>query len=147
MRAVSFNRSVDLRKQIEQWKLRNTQLGYRIVTSFGGGYTYDSKNKYLMLDQLFGTDLGNVTWPVKRNVRLCPAKDANILVMDVEGVSKPSVRDMDFERKAALLSLAVSDIIIFHFFPVDVNNVVRKFMLPFVQVTNGLLRQGAFQSK
>ncbi|KZT40769.1 root hair defective 3 GTP-binding protein [Sistotremastrum suecicum HHB10207 ss-3] len=103
----------DLAQQINSWGLRDAGFGYDIVAVFGS----QSTGKSTLLNRLFGTNFG-VMDEAKRQqttkgIWMCKGSDMNVLVMDVEGADgRERGEDQDFERKAALFSLASSEVMI-----------------------------------
>ncbi|OSD06948.1 root hair defective 3 GTP-binding protein [Trametes coccinea BRFM310] len=102
-----------LTKQIEKWGLHHAGFDYNIVAVFGS----QSTGKSTLLNRLFGTnfDVMDETrrQQTTKGIWMCKAKNANLLVMDVEGTDgRERGEDQDFERKSALFSLASSEVLI-----------------------------------
>ncbi|TDL25999.1 root hair defective 3 GTP-binding protein [Rickenella mellea] len=107
------NFTTDLSSQIEQWGLRDAGFGYNIVAVFGS----QSTGKSTLLNGLFGTNFDVMDETNRRQttkgIWMCRAKGMDVMVMDVEGTDgRERGEDQDFERKAALFSLASSEILI-----------------------------------
>ncbi|KAI0335152.1 root hair defective 3 GTP-binding protein [Cubamyces sp. BRFM 1775] len=102
-----------LTQQIQKWGLQNAGFDYDIVAVFGS----QSTGKSTLLNRLFGTnfDVMDETrrQQTTKGIWMCKAKNANLLVMDVEGTDgRERGEDQDFERKSALFSLASSEVLI-----------------------------------
>ncbi len=86
---------------------------YSLVAVFGS----QSTGKSTLLNALFGCRFGVMDERAReqttRGIWIAKAKEANILVMDVEGTDgRERGEDQDFERKAALFALASSQVLI-----------------------------------
>ncbi|KAL5523821.1 SEY1 [Sanghuangporus baumii] len=107
------NFTKDLAEQMDRWSLRETGFDYNIVSVFGS----QSTGKSTLLNRLFGTNF-DVMDETKRQqttkgIWMCRGKGMNVMVMDVEGTDgRERGEDQDFERKAALFSLASSEVLI-----------------------------------
>ncbi|KAJ3033374.1 Dynamin-like GTPase that mediates homotypic ER fusion [Rhizophlyctis rosea] len=96
-----------------KWNLADRGFDYNVVAVFGS----QSTGKSTLLNRLFGTTF-DVMNEVQRQqttkgIWACKANDANLLVMDVEGTDgRERGENQDFERKSALFSLAISEVLI-----------------------------------
>ena len=78
-----------------------------------------------MLNALFRTDFATMAKQARRQttkgIWVARAKNAKLLVMDVEGTDgRERGEDQDFERKSALFSLAVSDVLVINMWETQV---------------------------
>lgn len=97
----------------EVWRLGDAGFGYNMVAVFGS----QSTGKSTLLNALFGTSFDTMgdsyRQQTTRGLWMSLAKISNTLVMDVEGVDgRERGEDQDFERKSALFSLAVSQVVL-----------------------------------
>ncbi|KAG8980798.1 Dynamin-like GTPase that mediates homotypic ER fusion [Tulasnella sp. JGI-2019a] len=107
------NFTTDLAIFLETWGFLDLGFKYDVVSIFGS----QSTGKSTLLNALFGTTFGVMDGAQRqqttRGIWMSPAKDAPILVMDVEGTdSRERGEDLDFERRAALFSLASTEVLI-----------------------------------
>ncbi|KAJ3118968.1 Dynamin-like GTPase that mediates homotypic ER fusion [Phlyctochytrium bullatum] len=98
----------------KHWKMADRGFDYNVVAVFGS----QSTGKSTLLNRLFGTnfDVMNETTgrqQTTKGIWASKANDANLLVLDVEGTDGGErFEDQDFERKSALFSLAISEVVI-----------------------------------
>lgn len=97
----------------EVWHLGDVGFGYNMVAVFGS----QSTGKSTLLNTLFGTSFDTMgdsyRQQTTRGLWISLAEFSNTLVMDVEGVDgRERGEDQDFERKSALFSLAVSQVVL-----------------------------------
>ncbi|OAV91610.1 hypothetical protein PTTG_09397 [Puccinia triticina 1-1 BBBD Race 1] len=102
-----------LPKSIESWGLLEKGFNYDVVAVFGS----QSTGKSTLLNRVFGTTFDVMNEAERRQttkgIWMCKGKDMDVLVMDVEGADgRERGEDQDFERKAALFSMASSEVII-----------------------------------
>ncbi|KAH9467076.1 hypothetical protein MJO29_000882 [Puccinia striiformis f. sp. tritici] len=102
-----------LPKSIERWGLLEKGFNYDVVAVFGS----QSTGKSTLLNRVFGTTFDVMNEAERRQttkgIWMCKGKDMDVLVMDVEGADgRERGEDQDFERKAALFSMASSEVII-----------------------------------
>lgn len=95
------------------WKLGNQGFNYNVVAVFGS----QSTGKSTLLNSLFGTDFSVMENQERRQttkgIWMSQGKNMNTLIMDVEGTDgRERGEDQDFERKSALFSLSVSQVMI-----------------------------------
>lgn len=95
------------------WNLINNGLDYKIVAIFGS----QSSGKSTLLNGVFGTNFAVMTEnnrvQTTKGIWLSKARDAPYLIFDVEGTDgRERGECQDFERKSALFSLAVAQILI-----------------------------------
>ncbi|KAK4053275.1 Dynamin-like GTPase that mediates homotypic ER fusion [Microbotryomycetes sp. JL221] len=106
-----FTSSLD--KHMREWQLADKGFSYDVVAVFGS----QSTGKSTLLNRLFGTrfDVMNETErkQTTKGIWMSKGKDMNVLVMDVEGTDgRERGEDQDFERKSALFSMAVAEVLI-----------------------------------
>lgn len=98
----------------KHWKMADRGFDYNVVAVFGS----QSTGKSTLLNRLFGTNFDVMNQETGRQqttkgIWVSKADEANILVLDVEGTDGGErFEDQDFERKSALFSLAVSEVVI-----------------------------------
>ncbi|KAJ3105074.1 Dynamin-like GTPase that mediates homotypic ER fusion [Phlyctochytrium planicorne] len=98
----------------KHWKLADRGFDYNVVAVFGS----QSTGKSTLLNRLFGTNFDVMNEMTGRQqttkgIWASKANDANLLVLDVEGTDGGErFEDQDFERKSALFSLAISEVVI-----------------------------------
>ncbi|KAM0787805.1 hypothetical protein ACM66B_003859 [Microbotryomycetes sp. NB124-2] len=102
-----------LDKHMQGWQLADKGFSYDVVAVFGS----QSTGKSTLLNRLFGTkfDVMNETErkQTTKGIWMSKGKDMNVLVMDVEGTDgRERGEDQDFERKSALFSMAVAEVLI-----------------------------------
>lgn len=105
--------SDQLTRSIEDWGLLEKGFNYDLVAVFGS----QSTGKSTLLNRVFGTTFDVMNEADRRQttkgIWMCKGKDMDVLVMDVEGADgRERGEDQDFERKAALFSMASSEVII-----------------------------------
>lgn len=98
---------------LTKWNLSTQGFNYNVVAVFGS----QSTGKSTLLNLLFGTQfpvmVEGVRQQTTKGIWMSKAENRNFLVMDVEGTDgRERGEDQDFERKSALFSLAVSEILI-----------------------------------
>ncbi|PVU97747.1 hypothetical protein BB561_000390 [Smittium simulii] len=97
----------------DKWMLHDKGFDFNVVAVFGS----QSTGKSTLLNCLFKTDF-DVLRQGKRQqttkgIWIDRARDTNILIMDVEGTDgRERGEDQDFERKSALFSLAIAQVVI-----------------------------------
>ncbi|KAJ3030319.1 UNVERIFIED_CONTAM: Dynamin-like GTPase that mediates homotypic ER fusion [Siphonaria sp. JEL0065] len=98
----------------KHWHLADKGFSYNVVAVFGS----QSTGKSTLLNRLFGTnfDVMNETagrQQTTKGIWVSKASETNTLVLDVEGTDGGErFEDQDFERKSALFSLAISEVVI-----------------------------------
>ncbi|KAM0748378.1 root hair defective 3 GTP-binding protein [Meredithblackwellia eburnea MCA 4105] len=107
----AFTKGLDA--HMEAWKLRDAGFAYDVVAVFGS----QSTGKSTLLNRLFNTKFDvmneNERRQTTKGIWMSKAKDASVLVMDVEGTDgRERGEDQDFERKSALFSIAVAEVLI-----------------------------------
>lgn len=95
------------------WHLTQEGFNYNMVAVFGS----QSTGKSTLLNALFETNFDTMgdsyRQQTTKGLWAATAKNSNILVLDVEGVDgRERGEDQDFERKSALFSLAVSQVLL-----------------------------------
>ncbi|KAH9824355.1 RHD3/Sey1 [Melampsora americana] len=105
--------TTDLSSSIEKWGLLEKGFNYDLVAVFGS----QSSGKSTLLNRVFGTTFEVMDETDRRQttkgIWMCKGKEMDVLVMDVEGADgRERGENQDFERKAALFSLAASEVII-----------------------------------
>ncbi|KAJ3183821.1 Dynamin-like GTPase that mediates homotypic ER fusion [Geranomyces variabilis] len=96
-----------------KWNIANRGFDYNVVAVFGS----QSTGKSTLLNRLFGTNF-DVMDEVSRQqttkgIWASKARDADVLVLDVEGTDgRERGEDQDFERKSALFSIAIAEVLI-----------------------------------
>ncbi|KAJ9083206.1 Dynamin-like GTPase that mediates homotypic ER fusion [Entomophthora muscae] len=95
------------------WNLGEVGFNYNLVAVFGS----QSTGKSTLLNALFSTEFDTMTdfsrQQTTRGLWMSLAKNSNTLVMDVEGVDgRERGEDQDFERKSALFSMAVAQVVL-----------------------------------
>ncbi|KAH6567563.1 hypothetical protein BASA50_001916 [Batrachochytrium salamandrivorans] len=96
-----------------RWNIADQGFNYNIVAVFGS----QSSGKSTLLNRLFKTQFDVMEESERRQttkgIWICKAHASNILVMDVEGTDgRERGEDQDFERKSALFSMSVSEVLI-----------------------------------
>ncbi|KAG9024686.1 Dynamin-like GTPase that mediates homotypic ER fusion [Tulasnella sp. JGI-2019a] len=107
------NFTTDLTTSLKTWGFLDVGFNYDVVSVFGS----QSTGKSTLLNGLFGTTFDVMSETQRqqttKGIWMSPAKDAPIMVMDVEGTDgRERGEDQDFERKAALFSLASTEVLI-----------------------------------
>ncbi|TPX51378.1 hypothetical protein SeMB42_g00466 [Synchytrium endobioticum] len=97
----------------DKWNLASCGFDYNVVAVFGS----QSTGKSTLLNRLFSTSFTVMDEKQRRQttkgIWLSPAASKNLLVLDVEGTDgRERGEDQDFERKSALFSLAVAEVLI-----------------------------------
>ncbi|GAA5977656.1 hypothetical protein JCM11641_006892 [Rhodosporidiobolus odoratus] len=95
------------------WQLADAGFGYDVVAVFGS----QSTGKSTLLNRLFGTKFDVMSETERRQttkgIWMSKADSLPVLVMDVEGTDgRERGEDQDFERKSALFSMAVAEVLI-----------------------------------
>ncbi|BGP15999.1 hypothetical protein JCM10213_005451 [Rhodosporidiobolus nylandii] len=95
------------------WQLADAGFGYDVVAVFGS----QSTGKSTLLNRLFGTKFDVMSETERRQttkgIWMSKASALPVLVMDVEGTDgRERGEDQDFERKSALFSMAVAEVLI-----------------------------------
>lgn len=97
----------------EKWNLANSGFDYNVVAVFGS----QSTGKSTLLNRLFHTNFSVMDEQSRKQttkgIWLSEARDRPLLIMDVEGTDgRERGEEQDFERKSALFSLAISEVLI-----------------------------------
>ncbi|KAI8851863.1 RHD3/Sey1 [Chytridium lagenaria] len=98
----------------KHWKISDRGFDYNVVAVFGS----QSTGKSTLLNRLFGTNFDVMNEATGRQqttkgIWVSKANEANLMVLDVEGTDGGErFEDQDFERKSALFSLAISEVVI-----------------------------------
>jgi len=97
----------------EKWNLANCGFDYNVVAVFGS----QSTGKSTLLNRLFHTNFTVMDEQSRKQttkgIWLSEARDRPMLIMDVEGTDgRERGEEQDFERKSALFSLAISEVLI-----------------------------------
>ncbi|KAJ3070711.1 Dynamin-like GTPase that mediates homotypic ER fusion [Podochytrium sp. JEL0797] len=98
----------------KHWHLADKGFNYNVVAVFGS----QSTGKSTLLNRLFGTNFDVMNESTGRQqttkgIWVSKADDSNTVVLDVEGTDGGErFEDQDFERKSALFSLAISEVVI-----------------------------------
>ncbi|GAA5838933.1 hypothetical protein JCM11251_003740 [Rhodosporidiobolus azoricus] len=98
---------------MEGWQLAHAGFGYDVVAVFGS----QSTGKSTLLNRLFGTKFDVMSETERRQttkgIWMSKGRGMPVLVMDVEGTDgRERGEDQDFERKSALFSMAVAEVLI-----------------------------------
>ncbi|GAA5981785.1 hypothetical protein JCM10908_004608 [Rhodotorula pacifica] len=106
-----FTTSLD--KHMQGWNLAHAGFNYDVVAVFGS----QSTGKSTLLNKLFGTRFDVMSETERRQttkgIWMSKGQDMDVLVMDVEGTDgRERGEDQDFERKSALFSMAVAEVLI-----------------------------------
>lgn len=111
-----FVSSTQLPTHLSRWDLLDAGFSYNLVAVFGS----QSTGKSTLLNRLFKTSFAVMNdsnrqqttkgiWMSKSQAQ----SQSNVLVMDVEGTDgRERGEDQDFERKSALFSIAVSEVLL-----------------------------------
>ncbi|GAA6042278.1 hypothetical protein JCM8097_000611 [Rhodosporidiobolus ruineniae] len=102
-----------LDEHMKGWHLADAGFGYDVVAVFGS----QSTGKSTLLNRLFGTKFDVMSETDRRQttkgIWMSKGQDMPVLVMDVEGTDgRERGEDQDFERKSALFSMAVAEVLI-----------------------------------
>ncbi|ORX74309.1 root hair defective 3 GTP-binding protein [Linderina pennispora] len=97
----------------KKWSLCDAGFDYNVVAVFGS----QSTGKSTLLNRLFGTKFDvmdeHQRQQTTRGIWADRGVDMNVLILDVEGTDgRERGENQDFERKSALFSLAVSEVLI-----------------------------------
>ncbi|KAJ3281929.1 Dynamin-like GTPase that mediates homotypic ER fusion [Borealophlyctis nickersoniae] len=97
----------------KKWNIADRGFDYNVVAVFGS----QSTGKSTLLNKLFGTNFDVMNESARqqttKGIWVSKARDANLLVMDVEGTDgRERGENQDFERKSALFSLAIAEVLI-----------------------------------
>ncbi|TPX35588.1 hypothetical protein SmJEL517_g02101 [Synchytrium microbalum] len=97
----------------DKWNLASCGFDYNLVAVFGS----QSTGKSTLLNRLFNTTFAVMDekrrQQTTKGIWLSPAHGKNLLVLDVEGTDgRERGEDQDFERKSALFSLAIAEVLI-----------------------------------
>jgi hypothetical protein len=97
----------------EKWNLANRGFDYNVVAVFGS----QSTGKSTLLNRLFHTNFSVMDEQSRqqttKGIWLSEARERPMLIMDVEGTDgRERGEEQDFERKSALFSLAISEVLI-----------------------------------
>jgi len=97
----------------EKWNLANSGFDYNVVAVFGS----QSTGKSTLLNRLFHTNFTVMDEQSRqqttKGIWLSEARERPMLIMDVEGTDgRERGEEQDFERKSALFSLAISEVLI-----------------------------------
>jgi len=97
----------------EKWNLANSGFDYNVVAVFGS----QSTGKSTLLNRLFHTNFSVMDEQSRKQttkgIWLSEARERPMLIMDVEGTDgRERGEEQDFERKSALFSLAISEVLI-----------------------------------
>ncbi|BGP31924.1 Dynamin-like GTPase that mediates homotypic ER fusion [Rhodotorula toruloides] len=106
-----FTKTLD--EHMKGWNLADAGFNYDVVAVFGS----QSTGKSTLLNRLFGTRFDVMSETERRQttkgIWMSKGQDMNVLVMDVEGTDgRERGEDQDFERKSALFSMAVAEVLI-----------------------------------
>eukprot|EP00842_Homolaphlyctis_polyrhiza_P007060 jgi/Hompol1/943/HPOL_001581-RA len=96
-----------------RWGIADEGLNYNVVAVFGS----QSTGKSTLLNRLFQTGFDVMDESIRQQtthgIWISKARGCNTLVMDVEGTDgRERGEDQDFERKSALFSLSVAEVLI-----------------------------------
>ncbi|GAA5928590.1 dynamin-like GTPase SEY1 [Sporobolomyces koalae] len=104
-----------LNEHLAQWQLLDAGFDYNLVAVFGS----QSTGKSTLLNRLFHTEFDVMSETERRQttkgiwMSRAPEETMPVLVMDVEGTDgRERGEDQDFERKSALFSIAVAEILL-----------------------------------
>ncbi|KAL1918764.1 uncharacterized protein VTP21DRAFT_2786 [Calcarisporiella thermophila] len=95
------------------WQLSGTGFGYHVAAVFGT----QSTGKSTLLNKIFGTEFDIMPEEFReqttRGIWMSRARDMKVLVVDVEGTDgHERGENQDFERKSALFSLAIAEVVL-----------------------------------
>ncbi|GAA6050175.1 hypothetical protein JCM3770_000438 [Rhodotorula araucariae] len=102
-----------LNAHMKGWQLADAGFNYDVVAVFGS----QSTGKSTLLNRLFGTKFDVMSETERRQttkgIWMSKGQDMPVLVMDVEGTDgRERGEDQDFERKSALFSMAVAEVLL-----------------------------------
>ncbi|CAH7668864.1 RHD3/Sey1 [Phakopsora pachyrhizi] len=105
--------TTQLSRSIKRWEIFENGFNYDVVAVLGS----QSTGKSTLLNRVFGTTFDVMNEAERRQttkgIWMCKGKNMDVLVMDVEGADgRERGEDQDFERKAALFSMASAEVII-----------------------------------
>lgn len=96
-----------------KWQLAAKGFNYNVVAVFGSQSTGKSTLLNTCFDTQFDVMDESARQQTTKGIWMSKAKGQNILVMDVEGTDgRERGEDQDFERKSALFSIAISEVLI-----------------------------------
>ncbi|GAA6012285.1 hypothetical protein JCM11491_007082 [Sporobolomyces phaffii] len=102
-----------LNSHLSRWSLLDAGFAYNVVAVFGS----QSTGKSTLLNRLFETRFDVMDETERRQttkgIWMSKGRDMPVLVMDVEGTDgRERGEDQDFERKSALFSMAVAEVLL-----------------------------------
>eukprot|EP00833_Pecoramyces_ruminatium_P016300 jgi/Orpsp1_1/1190332/evm.model.d7180000078322.1 len=97
----------------DDWKLEQNGFNYHILSIFGS----QSTGKSTLLNKLFNTKFQVMNEQSRqqttKGIWISQAENSNILILDVEGTDgRERGEEQDFERKSALFTLAISEVLV-----------------------------------
>ncbi|CAO2149746.1 unnamed protein product [Urochloa humidicola] len=106
-------------------ELSDPNAPYAVISIVGA----QSSGKSYLLNQLFGTDFPEMNpwtgWArTTRGIMISRCINPSLLILDVEGfdgVERQKLQDSSFENKAALFTLAISDLMMVNIIETDIN--------------------------
>jgi len=95
------------------WKLEQNGFNYHILSIFGS----QSTGKSTLLNKLFNTKFQVMDEQSRqqttKGIWISQAENSNLLILDVEGTDgRERGEEQDFERKSALFTLAISEVLV-----------------------------------
>jgi len=95
------------------WKLEQNGFNYHILSIFGS----QSTGKSTLLNKLFNTKFQIMNEESRqqttKGIWISQAENSNLLILDVEGTDgRERGEEQDFERKSALFTLAISEVLV-----------------------------------
>jgi hypothetical protein len=95
------------------WQLEQNGFNYHILSIFGS----QSTGKSTLLNKLFNTKFQvmneNSRQQTTKGIWISQAENSNLLILDVEGTDgRERGEEQDFERKSALFTLAISEVLV-----------------------------------
>ncbi|KAG4097085.1 protein SEY1 [Neocallimastix lanati (nom. inval.)] len=95
------------------WKLEQNGFNYHILSIFGS----QSTGKSTLLNKLFNTKFQVMNESSRqqttKGIWISQAENSNLLILDVEGTDgRERGEEQDFERKSALFTLAISEVLV-----------------------------------
>ncbi|OUM62919.1 hypothetical protein PIROE2DRAFT_20736 [Piromyces sp. E2] len=95
------------------WQLEQNGFNYHILSIFGS----QSTGKSTLLNKLFNTKFQVMNEQSRqqttKGIWISQAEDSNLLILDVEGTDgRERGEEQDFERKSALFTLAISEVLV-----------------------------------
>jgi len=96
-----------------EWNLEQNGFNYHILSIFGS----QSTGKSTLLNKLFNTKFQVMNEQSRqqttKGIWISQAENSNILILDVEGTDgRERGEEQDFERKSALFTLAISEVLV-----------------------------------